>query len=122
MKYYELETIESEVIVLQSHPTELKKGTVVVVGLDCEVVTAKVINEIDDYTALVTGNEIQEIIQVIDLENFHKKLKGKSQKAQIARIMKNKIEEIKMIETLEKYAGKDSEFSVLLETYKILAK
>ena len=121
MKYYELMCIESEEKILQSSVQELKNGAVVVVGHSYgDVVTAKVIKEIDEYTALVSGDEIPKIIQVVDLKEFYSQRKAKAQKSQIERIMKGKIEEIKMIEQMEKFAGKDSDFGILLETYKAL--
>lgn len=121
MKYYRLETVESQESYLKSSERELKENDVVVViDYDCMPVTARALKEIDKYTALVSGEEIEPIFAYLDMTEINRLKEGKIRRNQIERIMKEKIEEVKMLETLEKYAGKNEEFGALLIAYKEL--
>ncbi len=119
MKFYKVETIESKERYLVSNAIELKKGDIVVIANDNgEIVTAQVNDEVDEYTALIKGNEVEKILHVMDLKNWHERRNAKVKKSQLERIMKDKIELIKNMELLEKYAGKDSTFATLLAEFK----
>ncbi|MFV0479855.1 MAG: hypothetical protein ACK5LZ_04730 [Anaerorhabdus sp.] len=119
MKYYNVETIESEEVYLVSHTIELEKNSIVIISNYMgEVVSAKVLEPVCEYTALVSGKEVDKILHVMNLTEWHARKQAKMQKAQLERIMKDKIDVIKNLELLEKYAGKDSDFATLLNEYK----
>lgn len=81
-------------------------------------VTAVITKVVGRYQALTAKSEYEEIIDIVNIKEWNKKrLKEIDNKVMLTK-MQEKIGEIKMLEQLEKYAGKDPEMLELLNEYK----
>lgn len=119
MFYYQVKEINNQVEVLCSSNLKLQKNDVVVIpDYNNEPATARVQKEVPPYKALVSPIEAVEIIDKVQIKEWEAKLKKEVENKVLFEKMQNKINEIKVLEQLEKFAGKDAEMSELLKEYK----
>ena len=122
MFYYEVKDVaREEIIGIVSSESKLEKKTMVVVPDDYgNVVTATIERPVKTIEALSTGYDLEEIICTVDITKWKAGNLAKVKKAQLKRIMNEKMDEIKNRELLEKFANKDNDFKDLLKEYDSL--
>lgn len=119
MNYFYAESLETETVHLYQLEGKIEVGDYVVVGnYDNVPVTAKVTELVSKYDALSNNRYVSDIIQVVDLKAWQSKREKEIENKILLTKMQDKVSEIKMLETLEKYAGKDSEMLELLKAFK----
>ncbi|MDE8245114.1 hypothetical protein PT160_07705 [Erysipelothrix rhusiopathiae] len=119
MLYYQVKEIHNQIEVLCSTKIELEKNDVVVIpDYSNEPVTARVQRTVPPYKALVSPIEPIEIIDKVEVKSWESALKKRTENKIIFEKMQSKINEIKTIEQLEKFAGKDDEMAELLRQYR----
>ena len=123
MKYY-YEVFHTEGAEVFFSETLYAKDDVVVVPVsDEDFVVGKVQKRISTTRGLkceVDYGEVLPIIQKCDVEAYVKSRQAKAKMAQIQSVLNSKMAEIKAMETLEKFAGKDQSFASLLNEFKAL--
>lgn len=119
MLYYQVKEIHNQIEVLCCTKIELEKNDVVVIpDYNNEPVTARVQRTVPPYKALVSPIEPIEIIDKVEVKSWESALKKRIENKIIFEKMQSKINEIKTIEQLEKFAGKDDEMAELLRQYR----
>lgn len=112
---------EEDHIGVYSHSDQLKKDTVVVVPIyGDEFAIATVLDPIDELVALTQYQNIEPIISTVDVSGYKKRKEAKVRTLMIQRAMDSKIEQIKMADTLKKFAAKDAEFMELYKEFQSL--
>ncbi|TDW13101.1 hypothetical protein EDD63_1507 [Breznakia blatticola] len=97
-----------------------EKDWVVIPNYDNEPVCVQVVKLINQYEAITKYHQPLEIIDVVDMKSFRERQDASIRKRVLNDKMQEKIADIKMLDTLEKYAGKDPEMASLLIQYKEL--
>ncbi|WP_159649779.1 hypothetical protein [Erysipelothrix aquatica] len=119
MKHYIVREIESGREVLCVSEKSLKKDDYIVIASYEDLpVTAVVVETISHYKAIRLNQEPEIIIDTVNVKSWLEQREEEVAKSVLLSKMQNKISEIKMVETLEKYAGRDPEMLSLLNEYK----
>ena len=101
-----------------------KKDVVVVPVSDDEFEIATILKKVSTTRGLkqeVDYGEVLPIIERIDVSEYIRSRRAKAKKAQVLAVLNAKMADIKAMETLEKFAGKDTSFASLLSEFKSLA-
>ncbi|QIK57026.1 hypothetical protein G7059_03750 [Erysipelothrix sp. HDW6A] len=121
MQYFYVKEIENDYEHLFEYKgnEKIKVDDVVVIPNFQDLpVTAFVTKIVGKYQAHTSKYEREEIIDIVNIKEWNaKRLKEIDNKVMLEK-MQSKISEIKMLEQLEKYAGKDPEMLELLNEYK----
>jgi hypothetical protein len=100
----------------------LRKNQVVVVPVgDTDYTCGRVNAKVSTLTGLAheqNCGEVLPVLSVIDVKDFEKSRIAKAQMANMERVLNQKMTELKTLDTLEKFAGKDANFASLLSEYK----
>ena len=106
-------------LAVYSTTKSLKKGDLVIVDdYNNRLVIGEIDSEISELKAITEHTEIAEIYSIIDTKAWQDNLKKRIERVQIERIMDRKMNELKALDTLKKFADKDGEFKVLFERYQ----
>ena len=109
--------------VICSSNEKLEKGDVVVIPIGYRVTVAIVAKELDVYEAMSRAyNRIREIVDVVEMTEFKKKLENEMMASQIEEIMEEKVDELKRIDSYRRIADKNPEFKELFDKYQSLKK
>ena len=109
--------------VICSSNEKLEKGDVVVIPIGYRVTVALVVKELDVYEAMSRAyNRIREIVDVVEMTEFKKKLENEMMASQIEEIMEEKVDELKRIDSYRRIADKNPEFKELFDKYQSLKK
>ncbi len=95
----------------------LSKGDYVVVP-DDDFFKVAVVRERANALKALTNDYVEEMICRIDVSRYLAQQEALTQNAMIERAMRRKMEEMKNLETLKKFADKDSEFAELFTIYR----
>lgn len=119
MNYFYVSEIETQETHLCESTIALKKGDyVVVANYGDEPVTAVVEKIVSRYKALTSNECVEVIIDVVNVKAWQAQREKALENRVLLDKMQSKISEIKMVEQLEKYAGRDPEMLELLNEYK----
>lgn len=121
MLYYKVKYNDGNEDVFGS-PKTLKPNMVVVIPVgDNSYTCGRIACKVSTLTGLVHEQdygEVLPILSVIDVADFEKSRVAKVQMGNMERLLNQKMSELKTIDTLEKFAGKDPAFADLLNEYK----
>ena len=101
-----------------------KKDVVVVPVSDDEFEIATILKKVSTTRGLkqeVDYGEVLPVIEKIDVSEYIRSRRAKAKKTQVLAVLNAKMADIKAMETLEKFAGKDTSFASLLSEFKSLA-
>jgi len=100
----------------------LRKNQVVVVPVgDTDYTCGRVNAKVSTLAGLAheqNCGEVLPVLSVIDVKDYENSRIAKAQMANMERILNQKMTELKTLDTLEKFAGKDANFASLLAEYK----
>lgn len=101
----------------------VKKGDVVIVesGYGNYPITAEVVvPKVDEIKALTVRYEIEEVIAIVDMSEYNLKREKKLQKEILANRLKEKMDEVKLVENFKKFSEKDDEMRELFRQFQTL--
>lgn len=101
----------------------VKKGDLVVINnpYDTFPITAEIVlAQVDELKALTARYEIEEVIAVVDMNEYNLKRERQIQKSLLAEKMKEKIDEVKLIENFKKFSEKDDDMRELFRQFQAL--
>ena len=107
-----------------SELTLQKEDVVVVPVSDDEFEIATILKKVSTTRGLkqeVDYGEVLPIIEKIDVSEYIRSRRANAKKAQVLAVLNAKMADIKAMETLEKFAVKDTSFASLLNEFKSLA-
>lgn len=99
----------------------VKKGDIVVIENPCgqNPITAEVVSDnVSELKALTVRYEIKEVIAVVDMTEYNTKRQKKLQKAVLAEKLKEKMDEVKLVENFRKFSEKDDEMRELFKQFQ----
>lgn len=98
---------------------EMKKGDVAVLpGGDDSFCIGVVMGPVSEFFALTACQPVEEIVCAVNMVEFRARRDAEIKRMQIQQIMNRKMDEIKTMDTLKKYADKDSDFKRLFDLYQ----
>ena len=126
MKYYYevVSTNSCESDIFFSESIFQKKDVVVIPVSDEDFEIGTIVRKVSTTRGLkqeVDRGEVLPIIQKVNTADYIESRKTKAKKAQVLSILNAKMAEIKAMDVLEKFAGKDPSFASLLNEFKALA-
>ena len=122
--YYEVQTNNYDSSIFFSEALLQKKDVVVIPVSDDEFEIGTITKKVSTTTGLkaeVDYGEVLPIIQRVDVAEYIQSRQAKAKKAQVLSVLNAKMAEIKAMDTLEKFAGKDPAFASLLNEFKALS-
>lgn len=121
MMYFKVREYENDfpnARVFSSNAPIEKESTVVIPDSYGVPITAIVVEKVEEYIALSNDYEVEPIICVVDMKEYKKRLSDKNKKALVLKKMQDKMGEVKLIESLKKYAEKDDSMRALFKEYE----
>lgn len=102
---------------------EVKKGDIVIIENPCgqNPITAEVVlTNVSIQKALTVRYEIEEVIAVVDMTEYNAKREMKIQKTVLAEKLKDKMDQVKLVESFRKFSEKDDEMRELFKQFQEL--
>ena len=119
MKYFIATNFDEGIEGIYQCEREIKKNDYVVIpDYDDKPITAKVIKLLSRYEALTSINKPIEIIDIVRMAEYKAKREKELDNHILLERMQSKINEIKLLNNLEKFAGQDAEMMELLKEFK----
>lgn len=104
--------------VFSSDVTLEKESVVVIPDSYGTPTTATVEEKVEEYIALASDYEVEPIICVVDMKAYKKRMNAKNKRAMVLKKMQDKMQEVKLVESLKKYAEKDDVMRTLFKEYE----
>lgn len=119
MNYFIVREINEGYERLYESDRKVAKGDyVVIANYDDVPVTAEVLELVSKYQALTSSRKPEPIIDSVNIKEWKANREKQLDNAILLDKMQEKVQEIKTLEVLEKYAGKDPAMLELLNQYK----
>lgn len=116
LKEYDCDYASSRVF---SSDVPLEKESVVVIPDSYGTPTTATVEEkVEEYIALASDYEVEPIICVVDMKAYKKRMNAKNKRAMVLKKMQDKMQEVKLVESLKKYAEKDDVMRTLFKEYE----
>lgn len=116
LKEYDCDYASSRVF--SSDVTLEKESVVVIPDSFGTPTTATVEEKVEEYIALASDYEVEPIICVVDMKAYKKRMNAKNKRAMVLKKMQDKMQEVKLVESLKKYAEKDDVMRTLFKEYE----
>lgn len=116
LKEYDCDYASSRVF--SSDVTLEKESVVVIPDSYGTPTTATVEEKVEEYIALASDYEVEPIICVVDMKAYKKRMNAKNKRAMVLKKMQDKMQEVKLVESLKKYAEKDDVMRTLFKEYE----
>lgn len=118
--YYRFEiNYDEDTTVIYSSAEPLRKGDLAVVPLYGERFSVATVKEpVSALYALTNCADIDDIICTVNVSEYLNRQRVLAERMQIEKVMNMKMSELKTLDTLKKFADKDSDFKALFDMYQ----